>query len=109
MNELEKVEDLEGYFTISKHLVREDRLDEWKEYLRKTVHPDDLSKILVDASLIRMVALSTGYTAKEANDRTIGMGLSGQAGYFVAGTVSYFSKQGDKYKEYWNGKYLPRI
>jgi len=95
------------YLEESRGLVREDRVEEWKNYVGKNTQ-DFYSAGVVDASIRVMKALSEKKTPKEAEETVYDLGITGFQMGCVAQTVSYFHPRGEEFREYWNGQYLPK-
>ena len=98
--------NLEKYLMESSPLVRDDKLEEWREYVRKNTQ-DFYSAGVVDASIRVMKALSEGKTPKEAEKEIYEMGITGFQAGCMAQTMAYFHLRGEEFREYWNRQFLP--
>lgn len=96
----------EKYLKEGLALVKDEKRDEWKDYVEKNTQ-DFYSAGVVDVSIKIMKALSEGKTPEEAAEKEMeGTGITGFQAGCVAQTVSYFHPRGEEFREYWNRLFL---
>ena len=97
----------EKYLKEGSSLVKNDKLEEWKEFVENNTK-DFYSAGVVEASIKVMKALSEGKTPEQSEKEIYEMGITGFQAGCMARIVVYFHPRGEEFKQYWNRQFLPK-
>ena len=87
-------------------LIKPETIEDWLKFVDKNTN-DSYSIYVVKATISMMKKFEDNIPFKEAENLVYGkeFGLSGFLAGSTANALSYFAKQGDEYRKYWNKKY----
>lgn len=87
-------------------LVKPETVAEWLQFADKNTN-DGYSVYVVKATIAMMKKMDSGVPFKKAEEQVFWdeLGLSGFLAGSAANAISYFAKQGEEFRKYWNKQY----